>query len=137
MKKFIIAVILAISMVAVCSCKSETPDVDYDLELSGYVADTTTFFGSNFDARVHNVPVENCIGHEVFDVQHAVIFTPSVSKDLKLEGIDIDAWLDSYIKIIRKTSPANANYSIHIKGLVKEKVTGITLSIDKTWNSPM
>ena len=126
MKKlfFGLVAVLGMALMFTACHKNVTPEFKFQLEVKGLVNDSATKITSDFAGNVTN-EVESLV------VNEAEVLTLDAPEAKKA-----NEWVESYVSdIVTKNYSSNAKYSIHIKGYVKETLTGLVFSIDKTFTN--
>lgn len=115
----------AFMLAAFSSCKDTKPEFNFDLQFDGQTEVVEPHINGSFDVNVTN--------------EH--VLTLKSAQNLKSiedsAGADALEWLDSYVysNVVHELEQAKALYTIHVKGYVYEKLTGITFSVDKTYTN--
>lgn len=127
MKKIIIVALAAFTTLLVSSCKGDTThEFSYNLGVDGFVTNSALPIHSEFNAAVVSdttLTVSNLAGAEV----------QSITAEA---GKDASEWLNSYVSDMYLSKlDAGTKYSVHIEGLVKEKRSGLTFSVNKTFKN--
>ena len=126
MRKILLFLVMALTLTAITSCKDVKPRFKFQLALNGEVADSVTAVQGDFDVNVCNNVV----------VFQTINDTTEVLSIASPEGNDANNWLDNYIQTNVISEFANSTeYVINVKGYVYETLTGITLSVDKTFTN--
>jgi len=145
MKKFILMIALAFSMIAMQSCKDAQFGVTYSLTTTGDAVGNVQFnfpvghVALNGDADVDVLVTNDTTKTTVFgSVQESDVLALSaalVSEDATVaaEANAVDAWLAQNFSVT--TNDADGNYYVHIVGYVRETVTGLTFSIDRVFTN--
>ena len=126
MRKILLFLVIALTLIAITSCKDVKPRFKFQLALNGEVADSVTAVQGDFDVNVCNNVV----------VFQTINDTTEVLSIVSPEGNDANNWLDNYIQTNVVSEFANSTeYVINVKGYVYETLTGITFSVDKTFTN--
>ena len=126
MRKILLFLVMALTLIAITSCKDVKPRFKFQLALNGEVADSVTAVQGDFDVNVCNNVV----------VFQTINDTTEVLSIASPEGNDANNWLDNYIQTNVISEFANSTeYVINVKGYVYETLTGITFSVDKTFTN--
>jgi hypothetical protein len=125
MKKFLYLLTLAFSFVAFSACKDTKPEFTFDLQFEGQTEVVEQHINGSFDVNVTNEHVL------------ALKSTQNLKSIEGSEGADALKWLNNYVdkNVVSEFEQAKAIYTIHVKGYVYEKLTGITFSVDKTYTN--
>lgn len=143
MKKFIMMIALAFSMIAMQSCKDTQFGVTYSLTATGDAVGNVQFnvpvghFAVNGDADL-DVLVSNdttpavlfgaAEDDEVFALGEAL---ESNETDVLAASTAVEGWLQENFSV----NDAGGDYYIHIVGFVRENLTGLTFSVDKVFSN--
>ena len=126
MRKILLFLVMALTLIAITSCKDVKPRFKFQLALNGEVADSVTAVQGDFDVNVCNNVV----------VFQTINDTTEVLSIASPEGNDANNWLDNYIQTNVISEFANSTeYVINVRGYVYETLTGITFSVDKTFTN--
>ena len=126
MRKILLFLVMALTLIAITSCKDVKPRFKFQLALNGEVADSVTAVQGDFDVNVCNNVV----------VFQTINDTTEVLSIAAPEGNGANNWLDNYIQTNVISEFANSTeYVINVKGYVYETLTGITFSVDKTFTN--
>lgn len=126
MKKlfFGLVAVLGMALMFTACHKNVTPEFKFQLEVKGLVNDSATKITSDFAGNVTN-EVESLVTN---DAEVLTLDAP--------EAVKANEWIESYVSdVVSKNYGSSAKYSIHIKGYVKETLTGLVFSIDKTFTN--
>lgn len=127
MKKIIILALVALTTLLVSSCKGDTtPEFSYNLGVDGFVTNSTLPIHSEFDAAVVSDTTLTVSNLNLSEVQ------PITAE----AGENASDWLNGYVSDMYLSKlDAGTKYSVHIEGFIKEKKSGITFSVNKTFKN--
>ena len=104
------------------SCDNKKPEFKYQVDVGGQLAFVASETVSTFTAFVSNTTTPTMLSA-----------SPDVSAG---ESSVITSAAEEYFEAqIKAALPTNTYYNITIKGYVTEKLTGITVAINKTFNN--
>ena len=123
MKKLFLLLAVAFAFTA---CKNVTPEIKFELNLTGFVKDSITHINGDFNVNVTNFVVDKELVKELKSM---------TTTDLN-EFETSCAWLDSYIQanVIDEFAPST-QYEVIVKGLLHEEKSGISLIVNKTFTN--
>ena len=126
MRKILLFLVMALTLIAITSCKDVKPRFKFQLALNGEVADSVTAVQGDFDVNMCNNVV----------VFQTINDTTEVLSIASPEGNDANNWLDNYIQTnVIQEFPNSTEYVINVNGYVYDTLTGITFSVDKTFTN--
>lgn len=125
MKKFLYSLMFALVVVAFSSCKGTKPEFTFDLQFEGQTEVVDQHLNGSFDINVTN--------------EHVLVLksTQNLKSIEGSDGANALKWLNNYVdkNVINEFKQTKALYTIHVKGYVYEKLTGVVFSVDKTYSN--
>lgn len=133
MKKIIIALIMGLSLLSFQSCKDTKIAFNYEVKINGDADGVVDikFPGGTFgvDGKTglrfaySNVPVDTTV--RVYNLEKAL-----VSNDVKVAEAAARV-SESLVSV----TAASGTYYVHVKGFVKETLTGLTFEVDREFTN--
>lgn len=125
MKKLILFMFTALLMsVTLQSCHNAEPQFNFNLAVTGYVDDThNTGIYADWQGNVANETIQNIANEQVYQLSDP-------------RAVNTVEWLDEFVaERYLKDIPNGAEYVVTLKGYVKEKITGLSFEINKTFTN--
>lgn len=123
MKKLLL---LMVACMAICftSCKGVPPEFKFDFAISGEVSDAKTNIIAVLDNTVTNM-------------DKALMIKAAITQDVSVDQQnDAYSFLNTFIEQnIISAMPPETVYTIIVKGVVYETVTGVSIGVDKTFTN--
>jgi hypothetical protein len=118
--------ILFVAVLMFTACKNVTPEIKFELNITGEVSNEPSKVHGDFNVNVTNFVVDKALLTEMKDMTKNTLADSEVASD----------WLTTYVEenVINEFPPQTI-YEIAVKGMLHEEVSGMTLIVNKTFSN--